>query len=84
MTEKELKKLSRVDLLEMLLEQSRENERLREELEQVKSQLAERRIKIEKAGSIAEAALVLNGIFQAAEEAAAQYLENIRLIAEDK
>lgn len=84
MTEKELKKLSRVDLLEMLLEQSRENERLREELEQVKSQLAERRIKIEKAGSIAEAALVLNGVFQAAEEAAAQYLENIRLIAEDK
>ncbi len=36
MTDKELKKLSRLELLELLLAESRENERLREELEKIK------------------------------------------------
>lgn len=81
MTDKELRKLSRIDLLELLLEKSRENEKLKEELEQVKAKLADRKINIEKAGSIAEAALVLNGVFQAAQAAADQYLENLRRIS---
>lgn len=38
MTDKELKKLSRLELLELLLTESRENERLREELERVKKE----------------------------------------------
>jgi len=81
LTDKELRKLSRIDLLELLLEKSRENEKLKEELEQVKAQLADRKINIEKAGSIAEAALALNGVFQAAQAAADQYLENLRRIS---
>ena len=81
LTENELRKLSRIDLLELLLEKSRENEKLQEELDQVKAQLAERNIKIEKAGSIAEAALALNGVFEAAQAAADQYLENLRTIS---
>lgn len=84
MTDKELQKLSRIDLLELLLEKSKENEKLQEELEQVKAQLAERKINIEKAGSIAEAALALNGVFEAAQAAADQYLENLRRISEEK
>lgn len=83
MTDKELQKLSRIDLLELLLEKSKENEKLQEELEQVKAKLAEREIKIEKAGSIAEAALALNGVFEAAQAAADQYLENLRRISEE-
>lgn len=82
MTDKELRKLSRIDLLELLLEKSRENEKLKEELEQVKAQLDDRKINIEKAGSIAEAALALNGVFEAAQLAADQYLENLRRISE--
>jgi hypothetical protein len=39
--------------------------------------LAERKIVIEKSGSIAEAALKLNGIFEAAQRAADQYLYSI-------
>lgn len=81
LTENELRKLSRIDLLELLLEKSRENEKLQEELDSVKAQLAERNIKIEKAGSIAEAALALNGVFEAAQAAADQYLENLRTIS---
>ncbi|MBQ5825419.1 MAG: hypothetical protein IIW48_11515 [Clostridia bacterium] len=38
MTDKELKKLSRLELLELLLTESRENERLKEELEQAKKE----------------------------------------------
>lgn len=83
MTDQELRKLSRTDLLELLLEKSRENEQLRSQLEEANEKLASRVIEINNAGSIAEAALRLNGVFQAAEEAAAQYLENVRRIAED-
>lgn len=77
MTEKELRRLSRMDLLEMLLEQSREVERLQTELETVKKQLQDRRIMEQEAGSIAEAALRLNKVFEAAQQAADQYLENV-------
>ena len=47
----------------------------------MQAQLDDRRIMINEAGSIAEAALRLNGVFQAAETAAAQYLENIRMLS---
>ena len=84
MTDRELRKLSRAELLELLLEESRENERLRAQLQEMNEKLADRAIRIERAGSIAEAALQFNGVFQAAEEAAAQYLENVRRLAEEQ
>lgn len=77
MTERELKKLGRSDLLEMLLELSKENERLRGELSKAQEQLASRTVMIENAGSLAEAALRLNGLFEAADAACAQYTQNI-------
>ena len=78
LTDRELRKLSRKDLLELLVSQSREREALQAELEQVKAALEDRQLQIERAGSIAEAALQINGIFDAAQAAAQQYLENIR------
>lgn len=82
MTEKELKKLSRTDLLEMLLEQSKDVERLNTELEEAQKKLKDRKIDLEEAGSIAEAALRLNGIFDMAQIAAGQYLENIESLSQ--
>ena len=79
MTDKQLKKLSRADLLEMLLEQTKLVDILKAELEETKAALAERRLENENAGSIAEAALKINGVFDAAQKAAEQYLENIKL-----
>lgn len=38
-------------------------------------------IKINQAGSIAEASLQLNQVFEAAQQAAEQYLENIRSLS---
>lgn len=83
MTDRELRKLSRAELLELLLEETRENEKLRAQVEEMEEKLKDRRILLGQAGSIAEAALRLNGVFEAAEEAAQQYLENVRRLAEE-
>lgn len=81
MDNRELKKLSRRDLLEMLIEQVKENDMLRAELEEKNKLLADREIHIKECGSIAQAALELNGVFEAAQAAAEQYLENVRTVA---
>ena len=72
MTEKELKKLHRSDLLELLIAQEKENEQLRSQIAQLEARLADRTIAIDQAGSIAEASLQINGVFQAAQNAAAK------------
>ena len=84
MTDKELQKLKRIDLLEVLLEQSKTIDDLRVQLQAKDNEIAslnkkleERKIEIQEAGSIAEAAIKLNGVFEAAEKAAQQYLENV-------
>lgn len=82
MTDKELHRLGRRELLELLLEQGKQMEALAQELEETKEKLRARTIAIEEAGSLAEASLRLSGVFQAAEEAASLYLENIRRRAE--
>ena len=82
MTDRELRGLSRRDLLELLVAKEQENQQLRQELEQARAELNNRQIDIAQAGTMAEAALLLNGIFDAADRAARQYLENIRLRAE--
>lgn len=79
MTDKQLRKLSRRDLLEILLEQSREVSELRRELEEAQAQLESRKIVISESGSIAEAALKLNKVFEAAQEAANHYLDNMSI-----
>lgn len=84
MTDKEVRKLSRGELLEMLLGLSEEKEKLEQQLAAANEKLADRRICLNEAGSIAEAALSLNGIFSAAQNAADQYLESLRLLMEDQ
>ena len=79
MTPKELRRLRRSDLMEMLLQLSRENLQLRQDLEDARQQLQEKHIIIEEAGSLADAVLRLNGIFEAAQAACDQYEENIRI-----
>lgn len=124
MTDKELRKLRRQDLLQLLLAQGKETAALQESLEEKKREYDEllagnerlkdklnekdalieklkmrlddkdakihglrtemekwrtnRRIELQEAGSIAMAALKLNGVFDAAQRAADQYLFNIR------
>ena len=70
MTDKELRRMSRAELLELLIEQMEENERLRLKLDKAMTLLKDRQIKLERAGSIAKAALELNKVFEAADAAA--------------
>lgn len=83
MTDKELRRLKRAELLEMLLEQTKKVEALQAELELKNRELENKRILIEKAGSIAEASLRLNEVFETAQKAADQYLYNIKLASEE-
>lgn len=84
MTEKELKKLSRTDLLELLIEQSEEIDILKRKLEKLELALEQKEILISNSGSIAEAALRLNGVFEAADAATRQYIENVRINTEQR
>lgn len=77
MTDKELRKLNRTELLELLIDSEKRNEELQAELEHLREAKSERQIRLSNAGSIAEAALEINGVLQAAQAAADQYLESI-------
>ena len=77
MTEKDLKWLNRSELLELLLVQTQETERLKSDLEAAQARLAERELRLEKAGDLAQAALAVNGVMEAAQATAQQYLDNI-------
>ncbi len=77
MTEKELKRMSRIELIEIIAAQKKQEQELKKQLEQAQKMLEERSVKIANAGSIAEAALSLNGVFEAAQAAADTYLQSI-------
>lgn len=77
MAGKDLRKLNKTELLELLIEQGRENLTLRERLEKAEAELAQRRVQIAQSGSIAEAALKLMGVFEAAQKAIDLYRENV-------
>jgi hypothetical protein len=84
-----LKRMNRRKLLEVLLNSSRENESLNNDIrsllqknKQLQALLDEKTIKIEKAGTIAEAAFQINGVMESAKSAADQYLDNLQSLYE--
>ncbi len=80
MTDKELRHLNRGELLQLLITQGEENRRLKEQLDEANQKLNERQLIMKNAGSIAEAALRLNGVFEAAEKAAQQYIDSVAVM----
>lgn len=78
MTEKELKKLNRYQLLELIILQTEQISDLEKQLEETRQALDSQQIQLTQAGSIAEAAMQLSGIFEAAQTAADTYLENVK------
>ncbi len=84
MTDKELRRLKRVDLLKILIEQEKELEAARQEVKELKEELNSKKIQLENAGNIAEAALQVNGFFEAAQKAAKQYLDNVQILSEQQ
>lgn len=80
---KELKKLSRGELMELLLELSQENTRLRAQLEQAQEQLRSRVLLQNQAGTMAEEALRLSGVFEAVDAACQLYKENYQRLTRE-
>ena len=82
MTDKEVKRLSRSQLFEIIYQLQTREEELTDENRRLEEELRSKRIRMENAGNIAEAALALNGVFQSAQNAAAQYLSEIQIVRE--
>ena len=83
MTEKDLKKLNRYQLLELLIVQTDRADKLQAKLDIAEKQLANQELQISSLGSIAEASLQLKGVFQAAQDAADMYIVAAKKRAEE-
>lgn len=83
MSNNEVKRLNRAELLELLLAERKRNEALEQECQRLKEQLADRELRVERAGSLAEAAISVNAVLEAADAAAAQYLKNLQNRSEE-
>ena len=80
MTDKEFRRLRRGDLIEIIYDLQKEQLRLKRENADLQYQLSQRAICLNESGSIAEAALRLNHIFESAQAAADQYLASLRTV----
>ena len=78
MTEKELKKLSRLQLFELLIIETEENEKLRSSLAEKEANRAIETYRIADLGSVAEAALQISGVLNAAQMTADIYLSSAK------
>ena len=77
MVRKELKKLSRRELVDIIYQMKKNEQQMQEQIAALQEALQEKRIRIEEAGSIAEAAMSVANVFQAAQTAADLYLQEI-------
>ena len=80
MTDQELRRLSRADLIDIIYTLQQQKEQAEQQLAQAQAQLQDRQLRLANAISIAEAALSLKGVFHAA-KAADQYLQAVRASA---
>ena len=78
MADRELKKLSRAELIDIIYALKEREEDLSAQVAALEERLAQREIQISRAGSIAEAALAINRVFEQAQAAAEDYLISVR------
>lgn len=80
----DLRKFSRSELIDIIAEYQKNEKRLNEKIEALESELSSRLIIMEKSGSIAEAALAMNKIFETSQAAADQYYESVKASLDKK
>ena len=83
MINKELKKLSRRELVDLIYQMKRNEEQLQEEIASLKNALEDKRIRLSEVGSIAEAATSITNVLTAAQAAADLYLNEIASMRAD-
>lgn len=81
---KQLRKLRRSDLFELLVEQAKEIEELQGQVKELEGKLERRELEVTDTGSIAEAALAISKVFEEAQAAADTYLYNVKRMADAK
>ena len=83
MIAKELKKLSRRELVDIIYQLKKNEEQLQEKITALEEELQDKRIKLSVAGSIAEAAVDITNIFHTAQRTADLYLQEIACMKAD-
>ena len=83
MTDKEFKKLKRSDLISIIYEYQKKQDELMAEIDSIRTELDETRIKLSKAGSIAEAVVGLDRLFETAQQTADDYLAQVKAMLDD-
>lgn len=78
MTDKEFKRLSRAQLIDIIYQLQLQVDELEERNQSLEKALEDKRLRIENAGNIAQAALEINDCFRSAQNAAEQYLTEIK------
>ncbi|MBR5786127.1 MAG: hypothetical protein IKY41_05475 [Clostridia bacterium] len=75
--EKELKRLNRSELIDIIYELKQSEQRLQYDISHLKIQLEHKEMQFENVGSVAEAAFAITEIFAAAQKTADIYLEEV-------
>ena len=78
MTDKEFRRLNRPQLIDIIYQLQMKVDALTEENRKLKADIEDKRIRMSQVGNIAEASLVVFNVMKAAQDAADQYLEEIR------
>ena len=83
MTDKEFKRLTRAQLIDIIYQLQLQLDGLNEEKQELINELTDKRLRLQSAGNIAEAALEINDCFRNAQNAAEQYLNEIKAMREE-
>lgn len=83
MVSKELRKLSRRELIEIIYQMKKNEQQMQEKITALEEALQDKRFRLSEAGSIAEAAVSVTNIFFAAQTAADLYLQEIACMKEE-
>lgn len=83
MTDKEFKRLSRHQLIDIIYQFQLQVDTLTEKNQALEQELADKRLRLSNAGNIADAALEMNDCLRSVQKAAEQYLNEIKAIREE-
>lgn len=83
MINKELKHLSRKELVDIIYQLKKNEEELEAVIESQKKELQEKKIRLSMAGSIADAAMSVTNVFSTAQMTADLYLQEIAFMKEE-
>lgn len=84
MKTKDLKKMRRSELLEILVAQSEEIDRLKQQLAEAEKKEEERNLSFAETGNLAELAAKIGGLFEAAQKTADVYVETLQKACADQ